>query len=149
MRLLRVTVFGLAGGLVALQLVPYGRDHTNPPVIRDAPWASAEARRIAVTACYDCHSNETRWPWYSNVAPMSWLVQDDVDEGRDKLNFSEWERRQDADDLVESVTEGSMPPRAYTLVHSSARLSAAEKEILLAAMRALQGEDGDGERGRN
>ena len=149
MRLLRLAVFGLAGVLVALQLVPYGRDHTNPPVTRDAPWSSPAARRIAVTACYDCHSNETNWRWYSHVAPMSWLVKDDVDEGRDQLNFSEWDRRQDSDDLVEVVVDGSMPPLAYRLVHPSARLSGAEKELLLSAMRELENQDRDGGRGRN
>ena len=146
MRIVRAAVFTLAGVFVALQFVPYGRDHANPPVTRDAPWTSGEARRIAVTACYDCHSNETNWPWYSHVAPMSWLVQDDVQEGRDELNFSEWDRRQDADDLVESVSEGSMPPRPSLLLHPSARLSAAEKATLLAALEAL--EAGDGRSGR-
>ncbi len=138
MRMARVVVIALAGVFVALQLVPYGRDHTNPPVTRDAPWTSAEARRIAVSACYDCHSNETHWPWYSHVAPLAWLVQDDVEEGRDELNFSEWDRRHDADDLVESVTGGSMPPRPYQLLHPSARLSEAEKATLLAALEAVE-----------
>ena len=141
MRIVRAAVFTLAGVFVALQFVPYGRDHANPPVTRDAPWTSREARRIALTACYDCHSNETDWPWYSHAAPMSWLVQDDVDEGRDELNFSEWDRRQDADYLVESMTEGSMPPRPYLLLHPSARLSAAEKATLLAALEALEAGD--------
>ena len=150
MRLLRVAAFGLAGAFLALQLVPYGRDHTNPPVTGDAPWTSAEGRRIAVGACYDCHSNETAWPWYSHVAPMSWLVQDDVDEGRDALNFSEWDRRQDADDLVESVVEGSMPPRPYGLLHPSSRLSGAERELLLSALRDLEAqEDSDRRRSRD
>ncbi|HEX2047212.1 MAG TPA: heme-binding domain-containing protein [Acidimicrobiales bacterium] len=145
MRVVRVVVFAMAGLFVAVQLVPYGRDHTNPPVTRDAPWSSAEGRGIAVAACYDCHSNETRWPWYSHVAPMSWLVQDDVDEGRDELNFSEWDRGQDVDDLVESVVDASMPPRPYLLLHPSARLSEAEKAALLGALEALEaGDDGRG-----
>ncbi|MGH9263079.1 MAG: heme-binding domain-containing protein [Acidimicrobiales bacterium] len=154
MRIVRMLVFGLAGLFVLVQFVPYGRDHDNPPVTRDAPWIRAEGRRLAVAACYDCHSNETRWPWYSNVAPASWLVQNDVDEGRDELNFSEWDRDQDADDLVESVTDGSMPPRAYLLAHPSARLSDAEKEELLAALDALAAGEGSsgsgpgGNRGR-
>ena len=75
----------VAGGI---QLVPYGRDHANPAVVADAPWPDAATRELAVDACYACHSNETDWPWYSNVAPMSWLVQRDVEDGRDELNFS-------------------------------------------------------------
>ena len=98
MRIVRLAVFALGGLSVALQLVPYGRDHTNPPVTRDAPWTRTEARRIAVGACYDCHSNETRWPWYSNVAPLSWLVQDDVDEGRDELLLAALEALEATDD---------------------------------------------------
>ena len=138
MRVLRLVVFGLAGIMVVLQVVPYGRDHTNPPVIRDAPWGNEEARRIAVAACYDCHSNETKWRWYSNVAPVSWLLQNHVDEGRSRLNFSEWDRRQRLGELVESVTEGSMPPRSYLLMHWSASLSATEKQTLADALRELE-----------
>ena len=77
-------------GLLLIQLVPYGRDHTNPRVIAEPTWDSAKTRATAVIACFDCHSNETKWPWYSNIAPMSWLVQRDVDEGREHMNLSEW-----------------------------------------------------------
>lgn len=146
MRVLRGIVFGLAAVLVVIQFVPYGRNHANPPVTQDAPWPSVEARSLAVRACYDCHSNETRWPWYSNVAPMSWFVQDHVDDGRSNLNFSEWDRPQDTDDLAESVREGEMPLRSYLLLHSSAQLTSAEKEALAAALGVLasQGSEGGG-----
>ena len=136
---------GLAGLLAVAQLVPYGRDHSNPPVTQDAPWGDGRVRALAVAACYDCHSNETQWRWYSNVAPASWLVQNHVDEGRRKVNFSEWDRPQEeADELAESVLEGSMPPRSYLLMHSSADLSQSEKEQLVAALRALEGQRPDG-----
>ena len=75
--LLGVVVFG-----VAAQAVPYGRDHTNPAVVAEPSWSDPGVRALAVRACYDCHSNESRWPWYSHVAPVSWLVQSDVVEGR-------------------------------------------------------------------
>lgn len=142
-RILYWAVVGLGAVLVALQLVPYGRDHTNPPVVRDAPWSSPEGRRLAVGACYDCHSNETRWPWYSHIAPMSWLVQRDVENGRRELNFSNWGGDNDVDDLAEVVAEGSMPPRNYRLLHPDARLSDAEKAVLLRELRLLaeEGED--------
>ena len=74
-------------GLLVIQLIPYGREHSNPAVVSEPPWDSPATRAFAVTACFDCHSNETEWPWYSNIAPMSWLVQRDVDEGRQHLNF--------------------------------------------------------------
>ena len=73
---------------VAIQLVPYGRDHDNPAVIAEPNWDSPQTRDLFMTACGDCHSYETEWPWYSNIAPVSWLVQHDVEEGREKLNFS-------------------------------------------------------------
>lgn len=127
--------------------MPYGRDHDNAAVVADAPWSSPDARRLAVAACYDCHSNETQWPWYSNVAPMSWLVQRDVDQGRDELNFSEWPAHDD--DLADAVEDGAMPPRNYTLLHPDARLSDAEKATLIAALRQLESEAEGQRRGPN
>ena len=134
----RLAITGAVVG-VAIQLFPYGRDHDNPAVVRDAPWPSAEARSLAVAACYDCHSNETKWPWYANVAPVSWLVQRDVDDGRAELNFSRWPSGE-ADDLSDSVEDREMPPRQYLLAHPGARLSADERATLLAALRRLERE---------
>lgn len=142
MRLLRIVVFSLAGLLVVAQFVPYGRDRTNPPVTQEAPWDSPESARVATTACYDCHSNQTRWRWYDKVAPVSWLVQNHIDEGRQTLNFSEWDRPQRIREMVEVVTEGSMPPLSYEILHPSARLSGADKEQLIAALRALEARSG-------
>ena len=121
-----VVLFGL------IQLVPYGRDHSNPPVTQEVKWDSPRTRELAVGACYDCHSNLTVWPWYSNVAPVSWLVQMDVDEGRSILNFSEWNLPQDAelDEIVEVVREGEMPPWQYKPLHPAGRLSSAEQDEL-------------------
>ena len=132
--------------VVAIQLVPYGWSHRNPPVVEDAPWPSERAAALARSACYDCHSHETDWPLYSYVAPASWLVRRDVESGREELNFSRWrEDPGDVDDGAETIQDGSMPPRRYLLAHPSARLSAAEKAELVAALQAL--EDGAG-RGR-
>jgi hypothetical protein len=138
----------LLGGFLVIQLVPYGRDHVNPPVVAEPSWDSAQTRELAVRACFDCHSNETVWPWYSNVAPVSWLVQRDVDEGREELNYSEWNRPQEAGESAETVRDGSMPPRAYRLTHSEARLTDAELETLANGLAATVGgeagdEDGD------
>ena len=129
--LLRIVVAGVvAFGLI--QLVPYGRDHTNPPVTQEVTWDSARTRERAVGACYDCHSNLTTWPWYSNVAPVSWLVYADVKGGRAALDFSEWDKPQgeDAGDAVEAVRDGSMPPFQYKPLHPAGRLSASEREEL-------------------
>jgi hypothetical protein len=136
-----VVLFGL------LQLVPYGWRHPNPPVTRAAVFPSTEAEELARGACMDCHSNETDWPVYSYVAPMSWLVRRDVERGRDALNLSELDREQesDLDDAADEVEDGSMPPRQYELVHPDARLSDDEKQVLIAAFEAM--DDADDDRG--
>jgi hypothetical protein len=119
---------GLLATFLAIQLVPYGRDHSNPPVTGEPTWDAPETRALAKQACFDCHSNETEWPVYASIAPVSWLVQRDVNEGRAVLNFSEWSRPQEeAKDTAEEVLEGEMPPAAYMLVHAHARLTAADR----------------------
>jgi hypothetical protein len=129
---------GLLAVAVAIQLVPYGRDHTNPPVTQDAPWPDGPARELATAACYDCHSNQTRWPPQSHVAPFSWLLARDVEQGRAALNFSTWDEDDgEADDAAQAVAEGSMPPRRYTLVHPDATLGEAERQVLIRALEAM------------
>lgn len=78
-------------GFVVVQFIPV--DRTNPPVVQEPNWDSPQTRALAERACFDCHSNETKWPWYSKVAPVSWLVAHDVEEGRAALNLSEWGSR--------------------------------------------------------
>lgn len=141
-------IFGVVVGAVAalglgVQLVPYGREHSNPPVTGEPQWDSPRTAELAKRACYDCHSNETVWPWYSNIAPLSWLVQSHVDEAREKLNFSEMDQPQkDADEAAEAVREGWMPPQYYVQLHSSARLSAAELSDLARGLEATLGGEG-------
>jgi hypothetical protein len=114
-----------------IQLVPYGRSHKNPPVVQEPNW-DAQTRAIAKKACFDCHSNETTWPWYSNIAPVSWLVQRDVDEGRSHLNFSDWgHNMRSVDEIVSEIQGGDMPPGQYKLMHPAAKLTEAEKQTLI------------------
>ena len=89
---LKLAFIALVVVVVAIQVVPYGHDHTNPPVIKEPAWDSAETSRLVHAACFDCHSNETKWPFYANVAPGSWLMMSDVEGGRRHMNFSEWNR---------------------------------------------------------
>jgi hypothetical protein len=122
---------GLLGTSLAIQLVPYGRDHSNPPVRSEPAWDSPATRALTKQACFDCHSNETEWPVYASIAPASWLVQHDVNEGRAVLNFSEWQRPQEeASKASEELLEGEMPPAAYRLMHAHARLSGADRDRL-------------------
>jgi hypothetical protein len=120
----------IAGLLV--QLIPLPGRGNNPAVISEPKWDSPQTRALAKRACFDCHSNETTWPWYSYVAPVSWLVYNDVVEGRSNMNFSEWASRpQDLGDIVEEIQSGGMPPAIYLPMHPSARLSSSEKQQLI------------------
>jgi hypothetical protein len=128
-----------------IQAIPYGRDHTNPPVRLEPIWDSPQTRELAVRACFDCHSNETVWPWYSNIAPLSWLTQRDVDQGRAELNFSEWDRPQDeSEEAAESLREGEMPPWFYSIPGTNRRLSNLEQATLIRGLEATLGtEEGE------
>jgi hypothetical protein len=130
----------LVMAIVVVQFVPYGRDHTNPPVTSEPRWDRPQTRALAVRACLDCHSNETVWPWYSNVAPVSWLIQRDVDEGRRKLNYSEWDRGQrEAHESAKSIRKGEMPPWFYALPGTTARLARGERGELIAGLEVTFG----------
>ena len=127
---------------VAIQFVPYGREHSNPPVTLEPDWDSAKTRELFFRACRDCHSNETVWPWYSYVAPVSWLVSSDVNEGREHLNVSDWDRPdQHGDEAAEMVREGDMPLWFYLPLHARARLSPAERKRFIAGLERTFGSD--------
>jgi hypothetical protein len=132
-RVLKWSGVTLAAVFVLIQFVPV--DRTNPPVEGEVP-APPEVREVLQRACYDCHSNETTWPWYSRVAPVSWLIARDVHEGREQLNFSTWNRlstREQVEALRESwdeVDEGEMPLWFYLPPHPEARLSDRDRRLL-------------------
>ena len=124
-----VALFALA------QAVPYGRSHHNLPVATVIRWDSPRTEQLARGACLDCHSNLTAWPWYTNVAPVSWLAQHDVDDGRSSVNLSTLDLRsarggEVIGEIAEKVRSGEMPPLQYKLIHSQARLSKVEREQL-------------------
>lgn len=130
---------------VVIQFIPLAGAKTNPPVIAEPLWDSPHTRELAVRACYDCHSNETVWPWYSNVAPVSWLVINDTNEGREYLNFSEWNRPQEeAEDAAETVLDATMPLRVYLITHAEARLSGQEKAVLAQGLQQTLGGELEG-----
>ncbi|MCB8945661.1 MAG: heme-binding domain-containing protein [Ardenticatenaceae bacterium] len=138
-RIIKIGLVAGVGGFLLIQLVPYGRNHNNPPVLSEPNWDSPQTRELADRACFDCHSNETVWPWYSHVAPVSWLVQHDTDEGREHLNFSTWNeggKGREPDEAMEVIAEGEMPPPVYLITHPEARLTAVEKEALMQGLRA-------------
>ena len=116
-----------------IQFVPVWLLKTNPPVTAEPKWDSEQTRALAKRACFDCHSNETVWPWYSNVAPVSWLIIFDTQRGRNELNFSQWSSRQTrkAREAAETIRKNEMPPPIYFLTHPEAKLTEAEKQQLM------------------
>jgi hypothetical protein len=130
-KVLAVLVAWVAVAFVVLQLIPYGRTHANPLSVQEPNWDSPRTRELAVRACFDCHSNHTDWPWYANVAPMSWAVQFDVDTGRSVLNFSEWNRSYArAIYSGRRTSDGNMPPYKYIMAHPEADLTVEERAEL-------------------
>lgn len=128
---------GVAALLALAQFIPYGHDHVNPPVTAEPDWDTPETRALAVRACFDCHSSETEWPWYADIAPVSWVTTNHVVEGRRVLDFSTWDRPQrETEEMGETIAEGEMPPAYFTLLHPEARLSSAEKQRLIDGLEA-------------
>jgi mono/diheme cytochrome c family protein len=136
----------LAGVLLVLlllaQLVPYGRDHTNPAVLAEPNWDSPHTRQLFMQTCGDCHSNETVWPWYTNIAPVSWMIQNHVDEGRSQFNVSAWGYQEnEAEEAVELYMHGEMPPKSYLPAHPEAQLNGADRQALIDGMLATFGSE--------
>jgi cytochrome c551/c552 len=140
-KIIGISALVLVGLFLVIQLVPYGHKHSNPPVLQEPNWPDAQTRDLAVRACFDCHSNETVWPWYSNIAPISWLVENDVQEGRSRLNFSDWGNNtgregHELGEISEVINGGRMPPSYFLIMHPNAKLSAAEKQTLVNGLLA-------------
>ena len=146
-RIAAIALGGLMGLIVLIQFIPFGRDHTNPAVVAEPNWDSPQTRALFFRACADCHSNETVWPWYSQVAPVSWLVVRDVVEGREQFNISEWGRPEnEGDEAAETVQEGEMPLWFYVPLHPEANLTAAERQQLIDGLVATFGGEGGARR---
>lgn len=141
MKLMKLSV-GAVVVLAAIQFIPYGREHTNPPVTGEPKWDSPGTRELFWRACRDCHSNETVWPWYSSVAPVSWLTEVDVTIGRKKFNVSEWGRagENEGDKAADEVRQGKMPLFFYLPAHPEAKLNDEEKQELIKGLVATFGE---------
>lgn len=131
------------GVFLLMQLVPYRVD--NPKAGDEPAWDSPQTRELAVRACYDCHSNETKVLWFEHVAPVSWYVTNHVKEGRAALNFSEWTTNagREADEASKPVRENEMPPSSYTYfgLHGDSKLTAKERAALVAGLKATIAKD--------
>jgi hypothetical protein len=133
------TVLILSGAAVSflalIQLIPI--NHINPPVVTQVAWDSPQTQALFERACADCHSNQTTWPWYSSIAPVSWLVAHDVQEGRQHFNLSNLSagdpRRMSRlpEEVSRQIQDGRMPVAIYLVMHPSANLTPAEKQALI------------------
>ena len=134
-RFLQVTGLILIVAFAGIQFVRPEKTNpsTDPANVLRAP---RNVQAILKRSCYDCHSNETRWPWYSNLAPMSWTLVEDVEEGRDEMSFSEWNtyaadrRAHLLEEICEVVEKGEMPLKPYALMHPRARITIEDKRAL-------------------
>jgi len=133
----------IVGALALMQIVPYGRTHANPPRVQEPVWDSPRTRALAVRACFNCHSNETKWPWYASLAPLSWVVEFDVNAARSVVNFSEWNRSYPlAPYSGQSVRTGNMPTVKYRMAHPEADLTKQEMLDLASGLDATLQEPG-------
>ncbi len=131
----------LIGGAVVLflliQLIPFGHTRTNPSVVSEPNWSSPQARALVKEHCFQCHSNETNWTWYANIAPGSWLIAMDVIEGRNHFNFSDWKNNPgELDEMVGTVQDGEMPPIQYWMFHPKSKMNAPKKQELIDALNS-------------
>lgn len=133
----RLGKVAIGAGAVVLLMQVVRFEHTNPPITGDID-AAAPIKQLLARACYDCHSNETKWPWYTNIAPASWLVHRDVVEGREELNFSTWaqlpgpKQAKKLGEIAEELEGNDMPPWFYVPMHAEAKLTDAERQQLIA-----------------
>lgn len=133
----------VAVAAIAIQLIPYGKDHANPPIVSEPQWDSPRTKELFARACADCHSNETQYPWYSNIAPVSWLIAHDIDEGREHFNVSMWgiQKKNEGEEAAKEVKEGEMPMWFYTVPHPEAKLNDNEKQELISGLKKTFGSE--------
>ncbi len=145
--MIKKIIFGVIAVLLLIQFIRI--DKTNPPVDASQDFiqltnAPAEVAQIMKDACYDCHSHETAYPWYTNVAPVSWWVKNHINDGRRHLNFSVWgtyePKKADhkLEECYEEVEEGNMPMDSYTWAHAEARLTDTQREQLVSWFKSLR-----------
>ena len=130
-----LVLFGL------IQLIPIGKTYTNPPVVSEPNWSSPQARQLVQEHCFQCHSNETTWPWYSRIAPASWLIAFDVQAGRSAFNFSDWSNNPgELDEMIGAINEGEMPPFQYWIFHPNSHLNEQQKQELIQTLQSSLGQ---------
>ena len=134
--------------VVFIAMQAFRIDKTNPQAAKELDFISInkpskDITQLLKASCYDCHSNESKYPWYSNVAPVSWFLKHHIDEAREEVNFSEWgsfsEKRKakKMEEIIEEVEEGEMPMTPYVMMHSEAKMSKAQRETFIKYFKSL------------
>ncbi len=142
---MRKVLLGLLVGLILIQFISpekndSGNRNNDYTTVMQVP---NEVKEIIKTSCADCHSNKTKYPWYSNIAPVSWFIAHHINEGKEHLNFSEWtaynndQKDHIIKDLEEELEEQKMPLKSYLLIHKDAKLTQDQYNILLAWVKTL------------
>ncbi len=127
-------VLGLLAAALVVTVIALFME-TNPPVTSQPAWDSPQTLALAQRACFDCHSNETVWPWYDKLPVSSWIAVFDTLRGRRELNFSQWRVGERTREMAEVIQNGSMPPALYTLMHPNAILNDQEKQQLIQGLQ--------------
>lgn len=147
MKFLRILFILLIATFVFIQFFSIDKNNPSSPVEKDLLQMenpNPEIAQMLRSSCYDCHSNETVWPWYSNLAPVSWMLKDHVDEGRSKLNFSNWgdlsrkDRIFTIEKIMEEIEDGEMPIKGYVMIHKDAKMSDEQQAQLFAWLESVQ-----------
>lgn len=140
-------IIGIVVTAVVIQFIPYGKTYTNPAIVSEPTWDSPRTKELFNNACANCHSHQTAYPWYSKIAPISWLIQSDVDEGREHFNVSVWgvQKKNKGDDAAKELRGGDMPPWFYLPTHPEARLTDTEKKELMNGLEKTFGKEEAGE----
>jgi len=140
--MLKKIIFTFIVLFIAIQFIPYGRDHINPRVEAEPQWDTSTTKTLFMRACGDCHSNETKWPIYSDIAPISWFIYAHVQEGREHFNISMLgiQKNNKSDEAAEELEEGDMPLSSYLLAHPEAKLTKSEKEELIQGLKNTFGD---------
>jgi hypothetical protein len=132
-KFIKIFLFCLLGFFIIIQI--FSVDLSNPPVIKEPSWDSPKTREFAERACFDCHSNQVKYPWYSKIAPISWMIRSHIKEGKKELNFSEWKGNKKSAEVIKSIMKREMPLWEYKLLHPEARLTKTEQEGFVAGLK--------------
>lgn len=147
MKIVKIIALILLVGFVGIQFVPTDLNQSNTVPKTDFVLVNNTPENISALlqeSCYDCHSNNTQYPWYNKVQPVAWFLEDHIDEGKAELNFNEWDtysnrrKKSKLKSITSQINDNEMPLASYTLFHKDAKLSKSEKALIIDYMKNLK-----------